>query len=155
LSRNGRFWVGTARIAPDTDVAYQVDFGSIVPVPGQGLNAGTLRRASGDALAGATVTLEVDGGQALGVVPYFVLSGMEVAAIVPFGEIFVGGALGYSTIGPLWSGSAVQFDVSIPNEIGLVDTVWIGQASFIDVAGVLPGAMVRLTNGLRFEVGAP
>ena len=58
-------------------------------------------------------------------------------------------------VGPTWNGAPVTGTFDVPSNVALVDSVWFGQAAFLDLGGTPSGSEVALTNGLRIELGAP
>ena len=71
----------------------------------------------------------------------------------PFGEILTGPPV-FVLMGPITNSATVDIQGSIPNDLALVDSPWWGQGAFIDMAPH-SNDPVRLTNGLRLELGAP
>ena len=55
-----------------------------------------------------------------------------------------------------WSGvTPSQVNLAIPPDPSLVDVVVHGQGVFFDLVGTAGAERVRLTNGIRVEVGTP
>ena len=157
VSPDGRYWLGQVQLQGTGEAAVLADFGLAVPFPGRGQNEGTLTLAAGNVIVGEAITLQMDGGQASGVVPVLLLSsqaaipGSSLGLPTPFGELLVG-PVSLVVPGSVWNGSPVDLDFTLPNKLALVDSTWYGQGIFIDPSAVHPG---RLTGGLRFEIGAP
>lgn len=156
LSPDGRFWLGRVFLA-NGDAAYlRIDFGASEPRPGCLSNPGTLRHVGGLVLPGSTLALELDAPAPLGALVRLHLSASGPAApfecgiATPFGEWLVdpAGRLGALALGS-YGGSALSLSAAVPASLSLVDVAIFAQGSFL-----APGS-VQLTNGLRFEVGAP
>ena len=162
VSDDGRFWVGTLDFQGIGSTMMLVDFGLVVPVPGCAANPGTLRLSSGHSIAGGQMRLEMDNGQAAGVVP-FVLFSLQPARPgdcginTRFGELLISPAARFGlAVGPQWvNNGPSQVVVRFPNQLALVDLEYFGQGFFFDVGNQLPGPRVRMTNGIRGQVGAP
>jgi hypothetical protein len=75
--------------------------------------------------------------------------------MTPFGELFAVAPYAFIGFGPPWVGPPALIQLNIPNNISLVDTEWYAQGLLIDIAGTLPEEDLRLTNGMRLEIGAP
>jgi len=155
VSPNGRFWLG--RVFLGNDEAYvRVDFGTSEPRAGCVPAPGSLRHLDGLVLPGRTLALELDAPAPLGALARLHLSlggpegPFQCGLPSPFGEFLVdpSGNLGALVAGT-WLGLPLQMNVPLPPSIALVERVLFAQGSF-----VTPGS-VTLTNGLRFEVGAP
>ena len=58
-------------------------------------------------------------------------------------------------VGPQWVGGPTPVTVRIPNQLSLVDLEYFAQGFFFDVGNQLPGPRVRMTNGIRGQIGAP
>ncbi len=160
-SDDGRFFVGRVTLQGIGEGMLLADFGLVVPIPGCEENEGTLKKVAGLAIAGGALTLQVDNGQASGVVPLLVATALPATATecgrpTRFGELLINGStqLG-SLFGAAWTGSPRNIIVPIPNILALVDLELYAQAFFIDLSGTLPGPKIRMTNGLRMQIGAP
>jgi hypothetical protein len=162
VSDDGRYWVGILDFQGVGTSMLLVDFGLVVPIPGCSANEGTLRLASGYSIAGKQMRLEMDHGQAAGVVPFLLTSltraipGSDCGINTRFGELLVSPATRVGLgIGPQWNAGPTQITVNIPNQLSLVGLEYYSQGLFVDVSGQLPGPRVRLTNALRGQIGAP
>lgn len=155
ISPNGRYWLG--RVLLGTDEAYvRVDFGTSEPRGGCLGNPGRLSHLDGLVLPGRTLSFELDAPAPLGAVArlHFSSQGPEelfgCGLAHPFGELLAlpAGNLGAIVAGS-YSGTPLASSLSIPPSLALVDLAFFAQGSFL-----APGS-VTLTNGLRFEIGAP
>jgi len=160
VSDDGRFWVGEVVLQGGIDAVIMTDFGLALELPGCVGNPGTMRKRSGTVRSGDTLTLEMSNGQAPGVATAILISGREplggeCGAMTPFGELFAVAPYAFVGFGPPWVGPPALIQLNIPNNISLVDTEWYAQGLLIDIAGTLPEEDLRLTNGMRLEIGAP
>jgi len=159
VSCDGRFWIGEVVLEDVGEALALTDFGLAVPVPGRERNLGTLELGSGDVLVGETVAWRLDNGQAPNLATVLVFSdrpprpNSSLGILTQFGEILTGPPA-FVLIGPTWSGAPVDIPGTIPNDLTLVDSPWFGQGAFIDLT-LTSSEPVRLTNGLRLELGAP
>lgn len=155
VSPSGRFWLG--RVFLGGDEAYvKVDFGTSEPRAGCVPAPGSLRHVDGLVLPGRTLTLQLEAPAPLGALARLHLSDsgadgpFQCGRATPFGELLVGPSAGLGTIvAGTWLGLPLTLQVPLPPSIALVDRVLFAQGSFL-----APGS-ITLTNGLRFEVGAP
>ena len=159
VSPDGRFWAGRVQLQTSGDALLTVDFGLVAPWTGCSTNAAQLRKASGDALTGQRLTLELDGAQALGAVPALLIarhglrSGAGCGVATAGGELLVEPASHIATLlGAPWAGAPVPFAIDIPADPALVDLELFAQGLFVD-ASTTP--RLRLANALRIQVGAP
>ena len=134
-----------------------VDFGLALELHGCDGFAASLTVDSGLARAGDQLNLSLDDAQSNGASSVFFLSNRgfrtgECGIPTPGGELLALPPFGFMTSGPIWNGTPALLSVDIPNNICLVDSEWFGQAAFFDGTNPEP---VRLTNGMRFEIGAP
>jgi len=157
-SEDGRFLLAQVELAGGIEAFVLVDFGTVVPVPGCSGNAGSLARVGGDARPGETLRFELTDAQAIGAIPVLLWStepavaGSACGLPSRIGEILVDlGSVANRIVGSPWAGGAVALDLALPQDLALVNLDFYGQAAFVDPLG----APVRLTNGLRVEVGAP
>ena len=156
ISPDGRFWLGRVFLASSDEAYVRVDFGTSEPRPGCTPQAGSLRHTDGLVLAGATIGLELDAPAPLGAQARVHLSTLgprvfsDCGVATPFGERLVdpAGRLGVLLAGA-YTGAPLAATVPIPASSALVDLEFFAQGSFL-----APGS-VQLTNGLRFEIGAP
>ena len=155
VSPDGRFWLG--RVFLGGDEAYlKIDFGTSEPRSGCTPAAGSLRHVDGLVLPGSQLALELDAPAPLGALARLHVStgGAEApfqcGLPSPIGELLVhpAGNVGALVAGA-YLGSALPLAVQLPPSLALVDQVFFAQGSFL-----APGS-ITLTNGLRFEVGAP
>jgi len=160
VSSDGRYWLGRVVLAGVGDALAYVDFGLAVPIPGRGVNQGTLEVVDGSILLGRDVTLSFDNGQIPGAFSFLFFSptpaipGSEFGHLKDYGELLVGLPFSFFLFGPNWNGVAAEVIESLPTDPALVDTAWYGQAAFLDFTHQSPEP-IRLTNGLRIELGAP
>jgi len=162
VSPDGRFFLGRVELQALGEALVLVDFGVVVPMPGCQGNIGSLRVTEGLALPGDHLTFALDDGQAAGVTTVLTFStgaavpGSDCGLSTPFGELLIASATRFATLlGPAWMGTAVSIDVPIPADLALVDTTTYVQGVFWDQGDVSPAENLRLTNGLRIEIGAP
>lgn len=119
-------------------------------------NPCTLTRSSGAVVTGAVFRLALDGPVPAGSLAKVKLarSGSSCEASYPFGEIYLtaGSVFARQVLG-VHAGSPITIALAVPNDPGLVGLTLYGQGSFV----APPGSPTRLflSNGLRFEVGAP
>lgn len=161
VSPDGRFFFGRVELEGIGDALILVDFGLVVPLPGCHGNTGRLRKAGGDARVGTRLTLELDGGQAPGVVPLLFVGsrasrpGSPCGIRTSAGEVFYDPASVVATLtGAPWNGAPVTIDLDIPASLALVDHEFFVQGAFVN-QGSGPARRRLLTNGLRLEIGAP
>jgi len=160
VSKDGRFWIGEVILQGSLDAALMIDFGLALERPGCFGNPGKMSVRSGKVIAGDQLRLNLDDGQAPGVTTLMLISGREpvggdCGAMTPFGELHAVAPYAFIGVGPTWVGPTAIFDLDIPNNIALVDTTWYAQAMFLDLGMTLPGEDIRLTNGMKLEIGAP
>jgi len=164
-SPNGRYVAFRAMMPDNVQGAYLIDLGLVEPMSECLGNEGTLVHASGWALLGHRLELEMAGGQALGVLPILFLSGSSVAGWPPCGiggsagELLIdlspaGGNLLSFDVGPPWGGAPISFFLDIPDEAVLVGVETFAQGLFWDVGDQFPEANLRLTSGLRIVTAA-
>ena len=161
VTDDGRFFVARVIVGFVNELMIQWDFGAVVPVYGCGGNTGALRLTEGLALAGGTLTFELDGTPAIGSRPMLVISGAP-ASLSPCGQTFDFGELLIDLgTAPLvsvelapWNGAAASVDITLPPELALVDRNFWAQGFFFD-----PHSPRRpsegATNAVRITVGAP
>jgi len=160
VSSDGRYWSGRVQLEGTGDALAYADFGLAVPLPGRRLNEGVLRVVSGNVLLDREITLLFDDAQAPGTPAFLFFStipavtGAETGHIFEYGELLVGLPLHFLIPGPTWYGSAVEVNESAPSDPALVGTVWFGQAAYLNFTHQT-SETVRLTNGLRIELGQP
>jgi len=161
VSRDGRYLI--ARVTLGTrDALVWVDFGLVVPVPGCAGNAGKLTLAAGQARAGNHLEFALDNGQASGVHPFLSFAtraarpGSGCGLTTAYGELLLSPAARLAVF-PLgtWNGSPATLDLPIPNAAALIDAQFFAQGYFLDASAATPAERVRLTNGLRMQIGAP
>jgi len=158
VSSDGRFWVGRVTLENSGDALAYADFGLAVPLPGRRVNEGLLCVVSGNVLVGQQLTLHLDRGPSPGAFSFLLFSshpaipGSETGILVDYGEILLGLPYHYMIPGPIWSGAGIETVEALPSDPALVNTTWYGQAAYLDLT---PGApeRIRLTNGLRIEIG--
>ena len=164
VSRNGRFVILEGTRQQGGEIVFLMDLGEVAPIPGCATNPGLLRRASGHAVAGGELVLEMDGGQGPGVLPFLMFSGLAPPGYPPCGimtrqgEVLLGLQDPASLLvftGIPWVSSPVPFRFSIPNDASLTDLSAICQGFFLDAGDMLPGPQLQLTNALRIVVGRP
>ena len=160
VSKDGRFWMGEVVLQGSIDAALMVDFGLALEIPGCVGNPGTMTVRDGTARVGEQLRLNLDNGQAPGVSTIMLISGRppiggDCGSITPFGELLAVAPYAFIGVGPAWVGPPAIFNLNIPNNLSLVDTTWYAQAMFFDLSDTLPGEDVRLTNGMKLEIGAP
>ena len=161
-SDDGRFWVARVVLDSVEDALVAVDLGLVVPIPGCFGNSASMRLAGGLSLAGHEIELALDGAQAVGAVPVVTLAlapavGRPACGILTqHGELLISPSTVFGSVtGPAWNGSASSIVIAIPDDLSLVGLTYYAQGFFWDAAGRLPGENVRLTNGIRGEIGAP
>jgi hypothetical protein len=159
VSPNGRFFLGNVEVPGPTDVLLFMDFGLVIDIPGCHGNPGKLAHVSGEARIGDRLVLSMDKGMAPGDIPKILFStrkrlpGSDCGVLTGAGEII---ARRYNPVAvlvlPPWDGvNPSTVTVPIPSDASLVDAVLFAQGTFRT-----PGTRnVRLTNGLRIEIGAP
>jgi len=160
VSKDGRFWIGEVVFQGSLDAALMVDFGLALELPGCVGNPGTMQVRDGTARAGEVLRLNLDNGQAPGVTTILLISGRppiggDCGAMTPFGELLAVAPYAFIAAGPAWVGPPAVFTLNIPNNISIVDSTWYSQAMFFDLGSSLPGEDIRLTNGMKLEIGAP
>jgi hypothetical protein len=156
ISPDGRFWLGRVYLAGGDEAYVRVDFGTSEPRPGCTPQPGSLRHTDGLVLAGATLALELDAPAPSGAQARVHLSTLgpgkfsDCGVATPFGERLVdpAGRFGVLLAGA-YSGTPLTATLAIPASSALVDLEFFAQGSF------LAAGSVQLTNGLRFEIGAP
>jgi len=159
VSDDGRFWVGQVFL-DDASASAWIDLGLVLELPGCTGNEGRLRRVAGSAIVGGSFTLGFSNGPAPGSNTLFAIAprfagNPECGVATPFGEYFLGGSIEVLIVGPSWvSGTALRV-VDVPNRVELVDSTWFGQGFFFHPNGTSASEPVRLTNGVRLELGAP
>jgi len=160
VSSDGRFWTGRVTLGNSGVALAYADFGLAVPLPGRRLNDGLLCVMRGHVLLGQELTLHFDGAQAPGASSLLFFStnpaipGSESGIIKGYGELLLGLPIHYLIPGPTWNGAGVDANEALPADPALVNTIWYGQAAFLDPT-VGATERVRLTNGLRVEIGHP
>ena len=159
VSDDGRYWVGQVFL-DDTRAAVMIDLGLVLELPGCLANEGRLTREDGLAVVGGSFTLGFSNGPAPGSNTLFAIAprfagGPECGIPTPFGEYFLGGAIEALLVGPTWVLGTAQREVRVPNRIELVDSTWFGQGFFFHPDGTSANEPVRMTNGVRLELGAP
>jgi hypothetical protein len=164
-SDSGRFWIGEVVLTGGAETVLLADFGAVVPLPACVPNPASLRKLSGDAVVGATLTLEMTGGQAPGVLPLLLVSVAQAAPgsgcgrTTSAGEVLIdvtGSSLVHRAFGAPWAGGPVSFASTLPTDPSLIDLVVYAQGSFWDLNGVAPAQpRQHLTDGLVLEIGAP
>jgi len=159
VSPDGRFWAGRVVLQNVGDALLTADFGLVAPWTGCTPSPARLRKASGEALTGQRLTLELDGAQALGALPavLFGTRGLRSSAGCGFpvagGELLVEPASHVATLlGAPWAGTPVPFAIDIPPDAALVDLELFAQGVFADASS---SPRLRLANGLRLQIGAP
>jgi hypothetical protein len=162
VSDDGRFWMAEVTLQGNVDAVVMTDFGLALELPGCVGNPGTMQVRSGTVRAGDTLSLDLDNGQTPGVTTAVLISGRapgggggECGSMTPFGELLAVAPYALMEIGPPWVGTPAVIRLDIPNNIALVDSEWYAQGLFVDFAGTLPGEDLRLTNGMRLEIGVP
>ena len=159
VSPSGRYLI--AEVVLDTGPALvRIDYGAVVPLSGCEPNPGRLRRASGEALAGGSLVLEMEGAAAVGTPAFLYLSDAPAATdgcglLRPFGEVLLGGNRIARLEGGFYLGVPLSFPLELPADPAIVDLDVFAQGVFLDLSGALPGPPVTLTDGLRIEIGAP
>jgi len=160
VSKDGRFWIGEVVFQGSLDAALMVDFGLALELPGCVGNPGTMTVRNGAARAGEVLRLNLDNGQAPGVSTILLISGRppiggDCGFMTSFGELLAVAPYAFIGVGPTWVGPPAVFTLNIPNNISIVDSTWYSQAMFFDLGSTLPGEDIRLTNGMKLEIGAP
>lgn len=161
ISPNGRFWIGNVQLQSIGTAALFVDYGLVLELPGCRGNQGKLSHASGAARVGMTLQLAMDKAQAPGALTSIFFSRQGIVSangcgvnIRPYGEVFLAPPLIGSFPLPPWNGTSPSLmTINIPNNISLVDSTLFAQGVFVSPGHPTEG--VRLTNGLRIEIGAP
>ena len=104
--------------------------------------------------------MHFDGGQTPGAPSFLFFStipaipGSESGHIKDYGELLVGLPIHFLVPGPIWNGAGVDVNEAVPSDPALVNTIWFGQAAYLDFTSDAT-ERVRLTNGLRIELGQP
>jgi hypothetical protein len=159
-SRNGRFLAGRVEFGNNNDAILFADFGLVLDIPGcYDNNLGVLTHESGQPLVGDHLEFAMHNGQGAGALAKIVFSlrqripGSDCGVNFPFGEVLTSGAhrIGIAYLPP-WNGTdPTRVNIAIPNSLSLVDVVLFAQGYFR-----MPGTRnLRLTNGMRIELGAP
>jgi hypothetical protein len=158
-SPNGRFLAGRVEFGANNDAILFADFGLVLDIPGCHGNLGVLTHESGKPLVGDHLEFAMDNGQGAGALAKIVFSlrqripGSDCGVNFPFGEVLTSAAhrVGIAYLPP-WNGTQpTTVDIAIPNSLSLVDGVFFAQGYFR-----MPGTRnLRLTNGMRIELGAP
>lgn len=159
VSPDGRHFIGRVELEGIGDALILTDFGLVVPLYGCQGNSARLRKAGGDARIGTRLTLELDRGQAPGVLPVVAFAtrparpGSECGILIDAGELLVRPSSVFARIvAPPWTGSPARIDVDIPGAMALVDREFFAQGAFL---GTGPSATRDLlTNALRLGIGA-
>ncbi len=163
ISPNGRYLVFRARLDDDRDGAFLIDFGAVLPMSECTGNEGTLDHVAGSPFLGETLEFRMGGGQAIGVLPVFMLSTDPVVGWPPCGLPIAAGELlidfsaangnpAYFDVGYPWGGTPLTYHVEIPDEPHLAGATIFAQGLFWDVGNQAPEPDFRLTGGLWFEI---
>ncbi len=162
ISPSGRFFLGKVELRDTGNALVMVDHGATIPIPGCGAGAAVLDVVGGSAVAGSSLRMAMDDAQSIGAHTLFCvtkdarLDSRGCGLRTPQGELFLSSPIVALLAGPLWILGPTLFDVPIPAELGLVDSVWHGQGFFLAPPNAPMGtAAWKPTNGLRIEVGAP
>lgn len=119
-------------------------------------NAGSLRRTAGAVTLGASFDLTLDAPVAPGALVRLRLAsfGGSCEASFAFGEVYLapGTTVGQYALGS-YHGAPLTTLVTVPVDLGLLGAEAFCQGTFFAPSG--PAPRLVLTNGLRFEVGAP
>jgi len=159
VSPGGRYWIGQVNLQSIGEGLVLADFGLAVPFPGLDENQAALTRSAGDPILGQSITLSLDGGHKLGAASAIVFSGEPAIPGSPFGVPtafgeYLLGPISNIALGPLWQGTPLEFSLSLPTQVELVDTDWYAQGIFL-TATATGGLEGRLSNAMRFEIAAP
>lgn len=161
---NGVVVAGTPHdddLGTSAGAAYTFDqAGAVTPMAGCIGNAGTLAHSAGLAVAGHTLSLQMDSAQASGAAALLFVSSAPVPGWPACGINMGGmGELMVDIVSPnplasfstVWGGAPAPVAVPIPAISGLVDLHFYLQGAFL--APTLLAEPVRLTNGLEVVVG--
>lgn len=166
ISPSGRYMVFKVVLEDGNTALAFLDLGRVTALDDCGGNVATLRRSKGFAVPGGEVTLEVDGGQAVGVTPILLVSDRTVATyppcglLAPFGELVIDLSAPNPLVGKVgnpWGGAPVPFRLSVANNVNLVDQKVWAQAFLVALGGVGGPSVqqIRSTNAVEMEFGAP
>ncbi len=165
VSPNGRFLIYQAELLDWREGAFMIDLGCVVPMPGCRENEGKLTRVGGLPFAGETIEFAMSEGQAIGVLPIFLLSTHPAATWPPCGIPFDTGELlidfspqngnpAHFSIGPPWGGAPVSHHLALPDDAFLIGATLYMQGLFWDVGDQVPEVDFRLTNGMMITIAS-
>jgi hypothetical protein len=165
LSDNGRYALVRIQLLDNSIHLYRLDLaGDAIELPGCSPTGASLASTAA-VQTGASLTLEVDGGQAPGAQPFLLLSLGAAPGSPPCGDtsasysgelLIDASAAKLILLEPLaaWTGTPVAWSVAVSPSPALVGLELWGQSLFIDASGSTPAEPLRLSNGLYLTLGS-